>query len=45
MGEGGVHGATFGVTAAVATELGDDCSIDSDGVLFMVRDVFGGWKV
>ena len=34
MSGGGVHVAAFGVTAAVVTELGNDCSVDSDGILF-----------
>ena len=45
MGGGGVHVAAFGVTATMATELGNDCSIDCDGMLFIVWNVLGCWKV
>ena len=45
MGGGGVHVAAFGVTATVAAELGDDCAIDSDGILCIVWDVLGSRKI
>ena len=45
MGGGGVHVAAFGVTATMATELGNDCAIDCDGMLFIVWNVLGCWKV
>ena len=45
MGGGGVHVAAFGVTVTVAAGLGDDCAIDSDGMLCIVWDVLGCWKI
>ena len=45
MRGGGVHVSSLGVTATVATELGHNCSIDSDGMLSFIWDVLGLRKV
>ena len=45
MSGGGVHVSSLGVTATVATELGHNCSIDSDGMLSFIWDVLGLRKV